>query len=509
MAKTVLFNREARDKMIKGFDTVSEAIMGTLSPKGANVYIDMPMTPEITNDGATIGQHIELADKVENMGANIVRNTSSQTNDDAGDGTTTTVVLLHSIVHECLKRPENPMDVRKSVKEAAEKVLEKLKAQSVKITKKDIERVALISAEDARLTKIITDIFSKLGDQATVTIEDSRTFDTEVEIVEGYEAHVGFMSPAFVNEPKKARCVMTDVPVFVSDKKIATIQDISHLQEQLKTRGITSLVIVCEDIEDAILGVYAQSKMMGAFNAVVIRATGDLLKDIEAATGATRVSNATGVSFQNVDITKHLGKVKKVTSDAHKTIFIPENPALATKYANILQSFAASEHNSYIKERLERRIAQLRGSIAILKIGASTDFERVYLKRKAEDAVKAVKAALEEGIVEGGGMALWRIGQDMKPKTLGEQILKKALSAPLQTIAKNCGKDYAELIKDLPEGKGYDAKNDKYVSMVENGIIDPTKVERCALENAVSAATTFITAFCTISDVQEKEGKGN
>jgi chaperonin GroEL len=395
------------------------------------------------------------------------------------------------------------MDIRKSLKEASEKVLKKLADQSVKISKEDIERVALISAEDPKLTKIITDIFKKLGDQATITIEDSRTFDTEVEIVEGYEANVGFMSPVFVNEAKKARCVMTDVPVFVSGKKISTIQDISHLQEQLKTMGITSLVIVTEDIEDSILGVYAQSKMIGAFNAVVIRATGDLLKDIEAAVGATRVGNDTGITFQNIDITKHLGKVKKVTCDAHKTVFIPENPSLASKYANVLQAHANTENNSFIKERMEKRIAQLRGSIAILKIGAATDFERVYLKRKAEDAVKAVKAALAEGIVEGGGMALWRIAQSMKPKTIGEQILKKALSAPLQTIAKNCGIEYAELIKNLPEGKGYDAKNDKYVDMLENGIIDPTKVERCALENAVSAATTFITAFCTISDAPE------
>lgn len=504
MAKAVLFDQEARDKMMKGFDTVSKAIMGTLSPKGANVYIDQPMTPEITNDGATIAQHIELEDKVENMGANIVRNTSSQTNDDAGDGTTTTVVLLHSLVHECIKRFDNPMDIRESVKEASIKVLESLKKQSVSITKKDIERVALISAEDKKLTKIITDIFHKLGNNATVSIEDSRTFDTEVEIIDGYEANVGFLSDAFVTDLKKANCIITDAPVLVTEKKISTIQDIVRLQEQLKTKNITNLVIVCEDIDDAILGIYTQSKRVGLYNGVVIRATGDLLKDIEAATGATRISNSTGVNFQNIDIAKHLGRIKKVTVTAHKTIFIPENPGLTTKYANILQSFANSEHNQFVKERLERRVSQLKGSVAILKIGAATDFERVYLKRKAEDAVKAVKAALAEGIVEGGGMALWRIGQAMKAKSVGEQILKKVLCSPLKTIAANSGKDYAEVIKNLPDGQGYDAKNDKYVNMIESGIIDPTKVERCALENAVSAATTFITAFCTISDAPIK-----
>ncbi len=288
MSKQVSFDKAGMDKMMAGFDVVSNAVMRTLGPKGLNVYIDRPQEPEITNDGATIAQNIELEGREENMGANIVRNTSSQTNDNAGDGTTTTAVLLHAIVHECLKRPENPMDVMDSLNDAVGKALKALKKQSIKITKKDIERVVSISAEDKKLTKVITEIFSKLGEKPTVIIEDSRTFDTEYEVIEGYEANVGFLDKEFINDKKKTKCELTDALVFVSEKKISNVADITQLQNQLFANKIGSLVVVCEDIEDAMLGVYTNSKKLGLFNAVVIRATGDLLKDIEAATGATR-----------------------------------------------------------------------------------------------------------------------------------------------------------------------------------------------------------------------------
>lgn len=500
-------NIRPMEKMLRGLNLTADTVGGTLGPKGRNVYIDDAVQPEITNDGTTIATSIVLPDNVENIGAKVVKNACGQTNDDAGDGTTTTAVLLQAIVQECLKRPENPMVVRESLNEASKKALISLKKGAKKIDK--VDQVAFISAENRKISDSISKIIDKIGKEAVITVEDSQTPDIHFDVVSGYEANVGFMSPYFANEPGRARCVMTDVPVFVTEKKIASIIDINPVFEQFQKAGITSAVIVCDDIDDSLLGVfvrnYVASKTMGTFKALVIRATHDLLKDIEAVVGATRVGDTTGVTFQMVDINKHLGKVKKIVSDASKTLFIPEDTTSAILWANHLQKFYNEEPNMYVKEKLLKRISQLKGGIAVLKIGAATDFERVYLKRKAEDAVKAVKAALEEGIVEGGGMALWRIASELKAKTIGEEILKRALTAPLRKIIENAGKDYAEVIRDMPDGFGYDAKWNEYIPLIENGIIDPAKVERCALENSVSAAGTFITTFTTITEYVKPE----
>lgn len=508
MSKDVSF--EPRERMVKGIDIVANAVGGTLGPAGRNVYIDDSMIPKFTNDGASIANQMELEDKLVNAGAKLVRNTCGQTNDNAGDGTTTTAVLFQSIVHECLKRPENPMVIRESLFQASKKVIAEIKKSSTKIDKKDIKRVALISAENEMLAKNISEIINKIGESAVITVDDSNTFDTSYEIVEGYEANVGFMSPFFINEQKRARCVMTDVPVFVTDKKISGIMDIKPLFDQFDKDGITSCVIVAQDVDDTILGVFVRnfiaSKVQGTFKALVIRATGDVLKDIEASVGATRVGDTTGVTFQMVDIKKHLGFVKKVVSDANKSLFIPKSTTAAQTWASHLQKFAKEEPNLYIKERLEKRIAQLKGGIAVLKIGGS-DYDREYLKDKADDAIKASKSALEEGIVEGGGITLYRISQAMKPKTVGEEILKKALTAPLRKILENAGKDYTEIIKDMPKGLGYDAKNDKYVDMIETGIIDPAKVTLNAVANSVSNAASMVTMFASITDGEPKKDK--
>jgi chaperonin GroEL len=503
MSKEVVFGKSAMERMMIGFDLAAASVIGTLGPKGRNVFIDDPAQPKFTNDGATIATHIVLENNLENAGAKILKNTCGQTNDNAGDGTTTTAVLVHSIVHECLARPENPMVIRESLIKAGKKIVPLIKKSSKPITKKDVKKVALISAEDENLAQNISEIINKIGSEAVITVEDSLDFNTTYEIVNGYEANVGFMSKAFVTDTKRARCVMTDVPVFVTEKKIATLGDISPLFEKFKEKGITSCVIVCDDIENSMLGVFVASKMAGTFNAVVIRATGDLLKDIEAAVGATRVSDETGVTFQMVDET-HLGHVKKVISDTNKTVFMPTDPAKAALYANILQRFANDEPNMYIKQRLDRRIAQLRGGVAILRIGGQ-DFEREYLKDKADDAIKASKAALEEGVVEGGGLALWRIAKDMKPQTIGEQILKTALTSPIRKILENASKDYTEVIMKLNDRLGYDAKNDVFVDMFEYGIIDPTKVVRNALENSIANAAQFITMFCAVTEKNEEK----
>ena len=493
--------------MLRGFNLAADTVVGTLGPKGRNVWVDDAVSPKFTNDGATIATNVVLKDKLEDSGAKILKNTTGQTLDDAGDGTTTSAVLVQAIVAEAVKRPENPMEIRESLLETLPKVVKKIKQVSTSIDEKNIEKVALISAENKELARNVSEIIQKIGKDAVITIEDSYDNGISYELVPGYEANVGFMDPRFADpKDKKARCIMQDVAVLVTEKKIAAVSDIQPLWAKFAQDGISSCVIVCDDIETPMLGVFLGSKLTGKFNSVVIRATGDALKDIEAATGATRVSDTTGVTFQNIEY-KHLGKVKKVTVDANKTIFIAADPKKSEAYARHLEKFVNSEQNSFIKTRLQKRVSQLRGGVAVLKIG-SQDFNREYLKDKADDTIKACKAALEEGIVEGGGMTLWRIAQGMGNKTIGEQILRKAMTAPLRKILENANKDYAEVITKIGEYSGdgsivkfgYNAKDNTYVDLIKEGIIDPAKVERCALENAVSNAANFITMFAAITD---------
>jgi len=505
MSKKITTGKENFEKLLTGFNLACSTIGSTLGPKGRNVYIDHDMSPIINNDGATIARYMDLPDKLENMGAKLVRNTCGQTNDDAGDGTTTTAVLLQAIVKYAIERPENPMEVRRSLLDAGKKILPLIKKQSIAIKKDDVKKVALISAEDEEIAEAVTQITNKLGKDACVAVEDSTDGKISYEIAEGYEAQCGFLHPEFVTDKDRALAILTDVPVLVTESKISTISDIQVFFNQCNDNGISQAVIVCDDIEDVILGVFVANKKLGRFNPIVIRATGDVLKDIEACVGATRVSKTSGVTFQTLDVKKHLGRCKKVISSANSTIFLPKDVSLSIKYSNFLQKFANEERNMFIKERLERRIAQLRGGIAILKVGSPTDYDREYLKLKAEDAIKAVKSALEEGVVEGGGMCLWRIAQEIKGKTIGELILKKALTAPLRKIIENAGEDYTDIVRNISDIFGYDAKNRGFCDLVKAGIIDPAKVERFALENSIYNAGQFITISASIYDYVEKK----
>lgn len=499
MSKDILFNEEARNKVKKGLDTVVQAVGGTIGPCGRNVFIDDQVSPKITNDGVSIAAQITLEDKFENMGAWLAKNAAAQTNDDAGDGTTTTTVLLGSIVDESLARPENPTLVMRSLMEAKQKVLKELKKLARPITDKEILSVARISAEDETLAKLIAEVVGKVGSKSVVTVEDRKDgFETDYQIVQGYEANVGFASPYFRNDPQKARAVHTDIPVLCTAKKLGSIQDLKMF-ETFDQQNITSMVVVAEEIEPQVLGIFVQTKLVGKMNLLVIRATGPLLEDIAAATGATLIGDDTGVTFTNFDPKKHLGKAKKVVCEEKKTVFL-SNAASARVQADRLEMMAAGNPNMFEQKKYRERASKLRGGIAVIRIGSHTDSERNYLKDKAEDAVHAVQSALEEGVVPGGGMAFYRIASDMKPKTVGEEILKKALTAPLRTIIQNAGKDYAEIIKNLPEGEGYDAKNDTYADFLKAGILDPVKVERCALENACSTAALFHTSHAAITD---------
>lgn len=516
---------ESMNEMLEGFNQAADAIGGTIGPKGRNVFIDGNI-PRITNDGAKIGNEMIFKDRVKNAGAYIIRNVSAQQLDDVGDGTTTVSVLTQAILHECLKRPENVMEIDQSLKKSGNKILKILSKKGKKINKKDIEKVALISAENPLLAKLIAEIIGKLGDTAVINVEDSKTFATTYEITDGYEVHLGSMSPRFINDKKTARTMYTDIPILCTEKKISNLADIAPIfnsfafetdkegkvifedEKPVPSKNpITSCVFVCDDIDDSMLGMLVQNFEMKTFNALVIRATSLFLEDIAGYTGAKLISNSTGLGFQNFK-REYLGFAKKIVSDANKTLFLG-NGFSHKQYVKELTAKMEGEPNIYTQENMKKRVAKLSGGIAVLKIGASTDTEREPIKDKAEDAVKATQAALAEGIVEGGGMALYRIASEMKPKTIGEEILKKSLTAPLRKIIQNAGKDYAEVIKNMPDGLGYDAKNDKYVNMMEVGIIDPIKVERCALENSISAVSKFITVFLTIVDAKEDKKEGN
>lgn len=503
---TKIVQNNPMEKMMIGFNIVADTLASTLGPLGTNVFIDDPMEPHSSNDGARISRNTQLEDRIENLGAGVVRNASNQTNDDAGDGTTTTAVLSQAIVTECLKRPEHPIVIEEQLKVSAVKVLKQLKSKAKKIGKGDIYKVAELAAEkkNKALAVLVTKIFHELGDRASVSVENNSLPEMSYETVDGYEAHVGFMKSEFVTDKKKMRAEYDDVPVLVSEKKISSVVDIAKIWKDFEVNKIGSCVIVCSDIDDSMLGVFVNSHKLNVFKCVVIRATGGLLEDIAASVGAIRISDQTGVTFQNFDIKKHMGTAKKVTSDANKTTFLA-SAKISESYAKQLENSASIEPNMYVKKKLLERVSKLRGGVAILKIGAHSDYERVYLKDKAEDTVKAVQAALEEGVVEGGGMTLWRIAQGIKPKTVGDEILKKALVVPLKTICANARKDYTEIVLNMPAGKGYDARRDIYVDLIEDGIIDPHKVERCALQNAVSSVGQFITNLKSITDYVKEE----
>lgn len=501
--KELLFGKTAFENLLKGFNETSDAATCTLGPCGRNVFIDDDMLPYITNDGATIVNSISFEDRFKNLGSWVVRNTSSQTNDDAGDGTTTTCVLLKEIVTRSLERPENPMVIKNSLQEACEKITKELKEISKPITIDEIKKVALISSENEEIAQIVTDVITKVGEKGVIVVEESKTFETSYEIQEGYEANVGFSSAYFANDPSGTKAIYENVPVLCAQKRISTVQDIKPLFDQMMKAEIGEVVIVCEDIDPQILGILVANKLQGKLGVVVIKTSGSNLEDIAATVGATLVSDITGVTFDKLDLNQHLGQAQKIVATEKKTLFVAKTKE-GEELANRLKEQAEIIQNQFEKEMILKRVAKLTGGIAVIKIGAATDLDRVYRKHKTDDTVAAVKAALEEGIVEGGGMALWRIAHNMEAKTVGEQILKDSLNAPLKKICENAGKKYDEIVIKMPEGTGYDAKNDKYVDMLGSDIIDPTKVERVALKNAVSNAALFITMECVICNAKQK-----
>lgn len=536
MAKQILFNAEARKALKDGIDKVADAVKTTIGPRGRNVVLDRGFgTPTITNDGVSIAKDITLPNKFENMGAEIIKEVATKTNETAGDGTTTAVVLMQAMVAEGIKQTAmgvNAMGIKLGIEAAQRDVVEALKALAKPIkSKEEIMQVATVSAESKELGRIIADTIEKVGKDGVVTVEESQSFGVEREIVEGLEFDRGYVSPYMITNPERMEAEYRDVALLITDKKISTIKDILPLLEKLAQSGKKDLVIIADDVDGEALATFVVNKLRGGFNVLAVKAPGygdrkkEILEDIAITTGGKVISEELGIKLENADLPM-LGKVAKVIATKDKTIIAGGKGKKADIEARVamLKAQAKEATSKYDIEKLEERIAKLSGGVAVIKVGAATETEMKYLKLKVEDAVNATKAAIAEGIVPGGGTALIKVAASLASKThktqgsfaaefkVGYQILLKALEAPLRQIAINAGKDdgavIVEKVKMAKGNAGYDALADEIVpDMLVAGIIDPVKVTRSGVEHAASAAAILITTEVAITDEEAKDDK--
>ena len=536
MSKKILYNEDARKALKRGVDKVANAVKITIGPRGRNVVFDRGYgAPTITNDGVTIAKEITLKDKFENMGAEIAKEVAQKTNDVAGDGTTTSVILTQMIFAEGLRQTgfgANAMAIRGGIEKATELVVKTLKEIAKPIKDKgEIRQVAAISSENEEVGQIIADTIDKVGKDGVVTVEEAQTIGVDSEVVEGLEFDKGFVSPYMITNAERMEAEYHDPAILVTDKKISGIKEILPLLEKLATTGKKDLVIIAEDIEGEALTTFVLNKLRGTFNVLAIKAPGygdrkkDLLGDIAVTIGAKVVSEELGIKLENAD-PKMLGQARRVVSNKDKTTIVGgkgKKPDIEARVASLKKQKEALD-SKYDVEKLDERIAKLSGGVAVIRVGAATETEMKYLKLKIEDAVNATKAAIAEGIVAGGGVALIRAAEKAgewlkREKTkkeiltkefeVGFNIVLKALEAPLRQIAVNAGKDDGSVIVEkIRTGKGnigYDALKDEMVAdMLVAGIIDPVKVTRSGLENAASAAAILLTTEAAIADEPEK-----
>ena len=529
MAKQLKYGSEARELLAKGVDTLVDAVKITLGPKGRNVVLDKKFaTPLITNDGVTIAREIELLDPFENMGAELVKEVSIKTNDVAGDGTTTASVLAQAIIKQGMKELENganPIILRKGIDKAVAVVCNKLKSISKEVkTSKEIEQVASISASDEEVGKLIAYAMEKVGKDGVITLEESKTLNTEVVIVEGLQFDRGYLSAYMCTNTEKMIAEIDNPYILITDKKISSIQEILPILEQIVKTG-EKLLIIADDVEGEALATLVLNKIRGTFNCVAVKAPSfgekrkALLEDIAILTGGTVISEEVGTDLKSVTLDM-LGRAKSVKVDKENTTIV-EGKGDSEKISDRILSLKAQlevESSEYEREKLSDRLAKLSGGVGVIKVGAVTEVEMKEKKLRIEDALSATKAASEEGVVAGGGVALLKTKDALieeieklsgEEKT-GAEIVLNALEAPIKQIALNCGVDGDVIVKIIYEhfsdvNFGYDALCDRYVDMMECGIIDPTKVTRSALQNAGSVAGTLLTTECLVADIPEKE----
>lgn len=533
MAKEVIFGEDVKKRLQKGVDTVANAVKVTLGPRGRNVVLDKGFGgPTITNDGVSIAKEIVLEDKFENMGAEIIKEVANKTNELAGDGTTTATVLTQALVNEGLKQTTmgiNSMAVRTGMEHAARDVVETLKKMATQISSVDeIKQVATISAESAELGEKIAETIDKVGKDGVVTVEESQSFGIETELTEGMQFDKGYVSPYMVTNPERMEAEFKDARILITDKKISSVQEILPLLEKIAQTGKKELVIIADDVDGEALATFVVNKLKGGFSVLAVKAPGygdrkkDILADIAVTTGAQVISEDFGLKLETTEL-EQLGGAERVIATKDSTTIVGGDGVKAEIEDRVkaLKSQLEQASSKFDKEKLEERVAKLSGGVAVIRVGAATETEMKYLKLKIEDAVNATKAAIEEGIVPGGGTALARaagiVEKELLSKTelareemIGYNIVLKALEVPLKQIADNTGKHdgavVVEKVKTAGGNAGYDAAKAEMIDdMIKAGIIDPVKVERAGVQHAVSAAAILLTSEAAVADAPEKD----
>jgi|TARA_Y100000310_G_scaffold259158_1_gene267766 chaperonin GroEL len=532
MAKQIVFDEKARKSLKAGIDTVADAVRVTLGPRGRNVALDKGYGgPTVTNDGVSIAKEITIKDKIENMGAEIAKEVANKTNDVAGDGTTTAVLLTQAIVSEGMKQTSmglSAMGVRTGIEHAREQVVDVLHSLATHIgSKEEIRQVATVSSESEDIGKTIADTIDKVGEDGVVTVEESQSFGIEPEFVEGLEFDKGYVSPYMITNSERMEAEYKDPLILITDKKLTSVQEILPLLEKVAQVGKKELVIIADDVEGEALTTFVLNKLRGSFNVLAVKAPGygdrkkEMLEDIAIVTGGQVISDDVGIKFENAEVAM-LGKAGRVVATKDNTVIVNgkgKKSGIENRVAQLRKQLEMSD-SKFDKEKIEERIAKLSGGVAVIRVGAATETEMKYLKLKIEDAVNATKAAIEEGIVPGGGTALikaaTKVAQSVKDKKMSKEeeigfnIVLKALEMPLKQIAVNAGKDdgsvIVENVKKSRGNAGYDAVNDEIVSdMISSGIVDPVKVTRSGVENATSAAAILLTTEAAIAEEPEEK----
>lgn len=534
MAKQIIFNEAARERLKAGVDKLANAVRITLGPKGRNVVLEKSYgAPTITNDGVTIAKDIELEDKIENMGAEIVKEVASKTNDVAGDGTTTATILAQAMIHEGLRNitsGANPMGIRRGIERATEAVMTHLKKVSkpIEVSKKeDLRHVATISANDPIIGEKIADVLQIVGKDGVVTVEQSQTFEVSHEVVEGLQFDKGYVSHYMVTNADRMEAVYQNAMILIVDKKISALSDLLPILEKVAQTGRKELVIIADDIDGEALTTLVLNKLRGTFHTLAVKAPGygdrkkDMLSDIATVTGGRVISDEVGIKLENADLNM-LGEAEKVIATKENTTIVGGKGAKdeIEKRAQQIKRQVEDASSEFDKEKLQERYAKLMGGVAVIRVGAATEVEQKEKQHRIEDAVSATKAAIEEGVVVGGGVALLRAvpvldemlkgitDDNMRDERIGVEIVRKAIEKPVWQIAENAGVAGPVVVGEVLKRKGnegYNAATNSYEDLMASGVIDPTKVTRSALMNAASAAAIFLTTEAAIADIPEKK----
>ena len=532
MAKQLIFSEEARRSLKRGIDIMANAVGTTLGPKGRNVALDKKWgAPTITHDGVTVAKEIELEDPYENMGAQLLKEAATKTNDVAGDGTTTATVLAHTIITEGMKNVAagaNPMLIKRGIEKASEAIVKALKEMSTDVTtKEDVANVAAISAADMEIGELIADVMDKVGKDGVITVEESKGLAFETEYVEGMQLDRGYISPYFITDPERMECVLEDPYILITDRKISAATDIVPILEKLVQVGKREIVVIAEDVDGEALATLVLNKLRGMFNALAVKAPGfgdrrkAMLRDIAVLTGGQVISEEVGRKLETVTVAD-LGQAGKVIATKDDTTIVEGKGSDKDIQGRINEIKAEIERSTsdYDKEKLQERLAKLAGGVAIIRVGAGTEVELKEKKHRVEDALSATRAAVEEGIVPGGGVALINavpaldsIKMELPDQQTGVEIMRRALEEPMRGIVENAGMDGAVVVENVGrlqkeknnKSIGYDVMTNEYRDMLEAGIIDPVKVTRSAVENAASIAAMLLTTEALITDIPEKE----